>query len=103
MDSECTRVVLAGSAVGEPAGAEFDFALLEVLGELVPLFGAGWAVFVAEADLAAVWAWAICCGSINQVRPTAARASSVAVKASPAALFEVSRTGPGALRMEGEK
>ncbi len=33
--------------------------------------------------------------------PTRERASYVAVKASPAALFEVSRTGPGAASMEG--
>ncbi len=44
---------------------------------------------------------AICCGSSVQTLPTAARASMVAVKASLAALFEVSITGPGAASIAG--
>jgi hypothetical protein len=45
--------------------------------------------------------WAICCGSSVQTVPTCDRASTVAVKASFAALLDVSRTGPGAARIDG--
>lgn len=46
--------VLAGCAVGAPAGAEFDLALVEMLVELGPFLAGGLAVFLGWSELAAL-------------------------------------------------
>jgi hypothetical protein len=45
--------VVAGGGVGAAAGAEFDFAVFEVVEELVPFGVCDFAVFVAGSLLAA--------------------------------------------------